>query len=88
LQIVNLTQALVSEFNTTLAYNPYPTPGKYRLFKSLPPSCAKYVQKPSRLLSLRQGSFVCPSEFLTTYNAAPEDSNPADLASWLMELLV
>jgi sodium-dependent phosphate transporter len=25
--IVNLTQALVSEFNTTLAYNPYPTPG-------------------------------------------------------------
>lgn len=35
LQIVNLTQALVSEFNTTLAYNPYPTPGK-----CLPPSCA------------------------------------------------
>ncbi len=28
LQIVNLTQALVSEFNRTLAYNPYPTPGK------------------------------------------------------------
>jgi sodium-dependent phosphate transporter len=25
--IVNLTQALIAEFNTTLAYNPYPTPG-------------------------------------------------------------
>jgi sodium-dependent phosphate transporter len=25
--IVNLTQALVTEFNSTLAYNPYPTPG-------------------------------------------------------------
>lgn len=25
--IVNLTQALVTEFNQTLAYNPYPTPG-------------------------------------------------------------
>ena len=26
-QITNLTQALIGEFNYTLAYNPYPTPG-------------------------------------------------------------